>query len=63
MRTQVSSSVSKETREAYTRLARETGLGINDLMTAAVPLLERHFRRAALVAGYVQLRHRQAQQQ
>ena len=55
MRTQLSSSVSPETREAYTRLARETGLGINDLMAAAVPLLERHFRRAGLVAGYVRL--------
>ena len=54
-RTQLSSVVSPETREAYNRLARETGLGINDLMTAAVPLLERHFGRAGLVAGYVQL--------
>jgi len=55
MRTQLSSSVSPETREAYTRLARETGLGKNDLMTQAVPLLERHFGQADLVAGYVQL--------
>ena len=55
MRTQLSSIVSAATREAYTRLARETGLGINDLMTQAVPLLERHFRRAKLVTGYIQL--------
>ena len=55
MRTQLSSIVSAATREAYTRLARETGLGINDLMTQAVPLLERHFRRASLVAGYIRL--------
>ena len=55
MRTQLSSIVSPETREAYTRLAKTTGLGINDLMTAAVPLLERHFGQADLVAGYVQL--------
>ena len=54
-RTQLSSVVSPETREAYNRLARETGLGINDLMTAAVPLLERHFGQAEMVAGYVQL--------
>ena len=55
MRTQLSSAVSPETREAYTRLARETGRGINDLMTVAVPLLARHFRRASLVAGYIRL--------
>ena len=55
MRAQLSTVVAPETRQAYANLARETGLGINDLMTAAVPLLERHFRRAGLVAGYVQL--------
>ena len=55
MRAQLSTVVSPETREAYTRLARETSLGINDLMTQAVPLLEQHFRRDSLVAGYVQL--------
>ena len=55
MKTQISTVVSPETREAYTRLARETSLGINDLMTQAVPLLERHFGQADLVAGYVQL--------
>ena len=55
MRAQLSTVVSPETREAYTRLGEVTGLSLTDILTAAVPLLERHFRRAGLVAGYVRL--------
>ena len=55
MRAQLSTVVSPETREAYTRLGEVTGLSLTDLLTAAVPLLERHFGQAALVAGYVRL--------
>ena len=55
MKTQLSTIVSPETRQAYSRLGEMTGLNLTDLLTAAVPLLERHFGRAGLVAGYVQL--------
>ena len=55
MRAQLSTVVSPETREAYTRLGEVTGLCLTDILTAAVPLLERHFGQADLVAGYVQL--------
>ena len=55
MRAQLSTVVSPETREAYTRLGEVTGLSLTDILTAAVPLLERHFGQADLVAGYVQL--------
>ena len=55
MKTQLSTVVSPETRQAYTRLGDVTGLSLTDLLTAAVPLLERHFREAELVAGYIQL--------
>ena len=55
MKTQLSTVVSPETRQAYTRLVKATKLSLTDLLTAAVPLLERHFRQAELVAGYIQL--------
>ena len=55
MRAQLSTVVSPETRQAYTRLAEVTGLSLTDILTQAVPLLERHFGQADLVAGYVQL--------
>lgn len=55
MRAQLSTVVSPETRQAYTRLAEVTGLSLTDILTLAVPLLEQHCRQAALVAGYVQL--------
>ena len=54
-RTQLSTIVSPKIRQAYSRLGEMTGLNLTDLLTAAVPLLEQHFRRAGLVAGYVQL--------
>ena len=54
MKTQLSTVVSPATRQAYTRLGEVTGLSLTDLLTAAVPLLERHFRRAKLVTGYIQ---------
>ena len=55
MKTQLSTIVSPETRQAYSRLGEMTGLNLTDLLTAAVPLLERHFGQAALVAGYIRL--------
>lgn len=55
MKTQLSTVVSPETRQAFDRLVKTTELSLTDLLTAAVPLLERHFRRAELVAGYIQL--------
>ena len=55
MKTQLSTIVSPETRQAYDRLVKSTGLSLTAILTAAVPLLERHFRRAEMVAGYVQL--------
>ena len=55
MKTQLSTVVSPETRQAYDRLVKSTGISLTDILTAAVPLLERHFRRAKLVAGYFQL--------
>ena len=55
MKTQLSTVVSPETRQAYNRLGEVSGLSLTDLLTAAVPLLEQHFRQAGLVAGYVQL--------
>ena len=55
MRAQLSTVVSPETREAYTRLGEVSGLSLTDLLTAAVPLLEQHFGRAGLIAGYIQL--------
>ena len=54
-RTQLSTIVSPKIRQAYSRLGEMTGLNLTDLLTAAVPLLERHFGQADLVAGYVQL--------
>lgn len=54
-RTQLSTIVSPKIRQAYSRLGEMTGLNLTDLLTAAVPLLEQHFRQAGLVAGYVQL--------
>ena len=54
-RTQLSTIVSPETRQAYDRLAEATGVSLTDLLTAAVPLLERHYQRAELVAGYVKI--------
>lgn len=55
MKIQLATIVSPETREAYRRLGEETGLGLTDLLAAAVPLLERYFQRVELVAGYVRL--------
>ena len=55
MKNQLSTIASPETRQAYTRLREVTGLSLTDLFTAAVPLLERHFRQAELVAGYIRL--------
>lgn len=55
MKTQLSTVVSPETRQAYDRLVKSTGISLTDILTAAVPLLERHFRRAEMVAGYVRL--------
>lgn len=55
MKTQLSTTVPPETRQAYTRLIETTGVSLTDLLTAAVPLLERHYRMAGLVAGYIQL--------
>jgi hypothetical protein len=55
MKIQLATIVSAETREAYRRLSESTGLGLTDLLAAAVPLLERNFQRAGLVAGYIQL--------
>ncbi len=55
MKTQLSTVVTPETRQAFDRLVETTGLGLTDLLTAAVPLLERHFRQAGLVAGYIPL--------
>ena len=55
MRAQLSTVVSPETRQAYTRLAEVTGLSLTDILTLAVPLLEQHCRQAALFAGYVHL--------
>ena len=54
-RTQLSTIVSPKIRQAYSRLGEMTGLNLTDLLTAAVPLLERHFGQAALVAGYIRL--------
>ena len=54
MKTQLSTIVSPETRQAYDRLVKSTGLSLTAILTAAVPLLERHFRRAKLVTGYIQ---------
>ena len=55
MKTQLSTVVPPETRQAYNRLVKSTGVSLTDLLTAAVPLLERHFQRAEMVAGYIQL--------
>lgn len=55
MKTQLSTTVPPDTRQAYNRLIEATGLTLTDLLTAAVPLLERHFRQADLVAGYIRL--------
>ena len=55
MKIQLSTVVTPKTRQAYNRLGEETGLSLTDLLTAAVPLLEQHFRRAEMVAGYVRL--------
>ena len=55
MKIQLSTVVSPETRQAFDRLAKTTGFSLTDILTVAVPLLERHFRRAEMVAGYVQL--------
>lgn len=52
---QLSTIVSQKTRQAYTRLAESTGVSLTDILTAAVPLLEQHYRQAELVAGYIQL--------
>lgn len=54
-KTQLSTIVSRETRLAYTRLTESTGVSLTDILTAAVPLLERHYRQAETVVGYVQL--------
>ena len=32
-----------------------TGVSLTDILTAAVPLLDRHYRQAELIAGYIQL--------
>ena len=55
MKTQLSTVVPPETRQAFDRLAKTTGLSLTDLLTAAVPLLERYFRQAELVTGYIRL--------
>lgn len=55
MKTQLSTTVSPETRQAYTRLAESTGVSLTDILTTAVPLLEQHYRQAETVVGYVQL--------
>ena len=55
MKIQLSTVVTPKTRQAYNRLGEETGLSLTDLLTAAVPLLEQHFRRAEMVAGYIRL--------
>ena len=55
MKTQLNTSVSPATKQAFDRLGKETGVSLTDLLSAAVPLLERHYRQAALVAGYIQL--------
>ena len=55
MKTQLGTVVSPATRQAYTRLAETTGLSLTDLLAAAVPLLERYFRQAELVTGYIRL--------
>jgi hypothetical protein len=41
MKTQLSTIVSPETRQAYDRLVKSTGLSLTAILTAAVPLLER----------------------
>lgn len=55
MKIQLSTVVSPSTRQAFDRLGETTGLSLTDLLAAAVPLLERHFRQAELVAGYIQI--------
>lgn len=55
MKTQLSTSVPPAVKQAYTRLGEETGVSLTDLLTAAVPLLEWHYRLAGMVAGYIQL--------
>lgn len=55
MKKQLSTVVSPATREAFTRLMQTTGHSLTDLLTEAVPLLERHFRHAELIAGYIPL--------
>ena len=55
MKKQLSTIVSPETRQAYTDLAAKTGESLTNLLTTAVPLLERHYRQAELVAGYIRL--------
>ena len=54
-RTQLSTIVSPETRQAYDRLAEATGVSLTDLLTAAAPLLARHYQLAEIVAGYIQI--------
>ena len=55
MKIQLSTVVSPETRQAFDRLGTSTGLSLTDILAAAVPLLERHYRQANLVAGYIRL--------
>ena len=55
MKTQLSTSISPETKRAYDDLSEATGLSLTTLLTAGVSLLRDYYRQADLVAGYVQL--------
>lgn len=54
-KTQLSTSVPPETKQAYDDLVMATGLSLTTLLTAGVPLLQHYYQQAELVAGYVQL--------
>lgn len=55
MKTQLSTSVPPETKQAYGELSEATGLTITTLLTAGVSLLQHYYRQAELIAGYIQL--------
>lgn len=52
---QLSTIVSPETKQAYARLIQDTGFTLTSILTAAVPLLERYYQQAELIAGYISL--------
>ena len=54
-KTQLSTSVSPETKQAYGDLSEATGLSLTTLLTVGVSLLRDYYRQAETVVGYISL--------